>query len=273
MHKTITNGTLRHFADYTNLLIASKSVKKINREVNYNLRLMNDWLKTNKLCLNPSKTEIIIFKAKTRKITKHLNFRFSSQKIHLKNNAKYLGITIQDDLSLEIHVNNLLKKLRRSIAILSKVRYYAPKWLIRTIYYSLFNSHMIYGCQIWGQHKTSLVKRVMKLQEKAIRVINFKDNNAQVSNLFAQSKILKFQDFVPYRNINLVKNSIEKCGPVSFNDFFIQTQEIYQHNTRDALNNMTDIPQSRTYFCGTHFIRSKSAIAWNTIQYELGFNN
>ena len=150
--------------------------------------------------------------------------------------------------------------------------YYAPKWLIRTIYYSLFDSHMIYGCQIWGKHKTNLVKRVMKLQEKAIRIISFKDNNAQVSNLFAQSKILKFQGFVYYRTINLVKNSIEKCCPVSFDDFFIQTQEIYQHNTRDALNNLIDIPQSRTFFCGTHSIRSKSAIAWNTMQYKLGFN-
>ena len=83
---------------------------------------------------------------------------------------------------------------------------------------------MIYGCQIWRQHKTNLVKRVMKLQEKAIRIINFTDNNAQVSNIFAQSKILKFEDFVHYRNINLVKNSIEKSGPVSFNDFLIQTR-------------------------------------------------
>ena len=209
LHKTITNGTLRHFADDTNLLIVSKSVKKINREVNYNLRLISDWLKKTNSVLIQVK-QIITFKAKTKKITKHLNFRLSGQKIHIKNNVKYLGITVQDDLGWETHVNNLLKKLRRSVAILSKVRHYTPKWLTRTIYYSLFNSHMIYGCQIWGQHKTSLVNRVMKLQEKAIRIINFKDNNAQVSNIFAQSNILKFEDFVHYRNINLVKNSTEK---------------------------------------------------------------
>ena len=134
LDKIITNGTLRHFADDINLLIVSKSVKKI---------------------------------------TKYLNFRLSGQKIHIKNNVKYLGITIQDDLGLETHINNLLKKLRRSVAILSKVRHYTPKWLTRTIYYSLFNSHMIYGCQIWGQHKTNLAKRVVKLQEKAIKIINF----------------------------------------------------------------------------------------------------
>ena len=145
--------------------------------------------------------QIIIFEAKAKKIIKHLNFRLNGRKIHIKNNVKYLGITIQDDLGWEIHVNNLLKKLSGSVAILSKVGHYAPKWLIRTIYYSLFNSHMIYCCQILGQHKTSLVKRVMKLQEKAIRLINFKDNDAKVRYLFAQSKILKLQYFVQYRNI------------------------------------------------------------------------
>ena len=55
--------------------------------------------------------DIIIFKAKTKKITNHLNFRLSGQKIHIKNNVKYLGITL-DDLGWETHINNLLKKLR-----------------------------------------------------------------------------------------------------------------------------------------------------------------
>ena len=59
IHNSIKIGTLGHFADDTNLLIVSKSVEKINRGVNYNFiitRLTNDWFKTNKLCINPSKT-------------------------------------------------------------------------------------------------------------------------------------------------------------------------------------------------------------------------
>ena len=59
----------------------------------------------------------------------------------------------------------------------------------------------------------------MKLQEKPIRLISFKDNNAQVRNLFAKSKILKFENFIGhYQNINLFKNSTEKNGPASFNN-------------------------------------------------------
>ena len=53
---------------------------------------------------------------------------------------------------------------------------------------------------------------------------------------------------------------------------FIQTQEIHQHNTRCALNNLIDIPRSRTSFYQTYSIRSKLAIASNRIEYELGFS-
>ena len=134
--------------------------------------------------------------------------------------------------------------------------------MIRTIYYSLFNSHMIYGCQI----------RVIKLAEKAISLINFKENNAKVSNVFAQDEILEFLDSVHYWIKNLVKNSIEKSSPASFNNVFIQTREVHQINTKGALNNLIDILQSKTSFYRTHSIRSKSAIAWSTMQYELGFN-
>ena len=62
IYKTVANGTLRHFVDGTNILTPSKSVKKINREVNYNLRLINDWLKVRELCRNPIKADIIFLK-------------------------------------------------------------------------------------------------------------------------------------------------------------------------------------------------------------------
>ena len=58
---------------------------------------------------------------------------------------------------------------------------------------------------------------------------------------FAQSKILKFEDFLHHQNINLVKNSTEKNCPATFNNIFIQTQETHQYNTRGALNNLIDI--------------------------------
>ena len=96
-----------------------------------------------------------------------MNFRVSGQKINTTTSVKYLGVYINDSLTWETHFKNLIPKLDRAIGLLSKVKHYTPKFLLKMIYYSLFNSHLIYGSQIWGQTKTKLFQEVVKLQNKA----------------------------------------------------------------------------------------------------------
>ena len=52
---------------------------------------------------------------------------------------------------------------------------------LKALYYSLFKSHLIYGCQVWGQYQGTEYKKIETLQEKAIRIMKFLPNNAPVS--------------------------------------------------------------------------------------------
>ena len=47
---------VHHFADDTNILYASKNIRTIESVMNYELKLLVDWLKANKLSLNAEKT-------------------------------------------------------------------------------------------------------------------------------------------------------------------------------------------------------------------------
>ena len=125
LHKAIINSSEHHFADNTNRLLAEKS-------------------------LNTGKTEIIVLKNKKQEITKSLNFRISGQKIIPTMRLKNLGVVLNDSLSWYTHLNTLIPKRNRAIGLLAKIRHYTPKHLLKTIYYSLFNSHLIYACQILG---------------------------------------------------------------------------------------------------------------------------
>ena len=80
-----------------------KSLKKINQQVN------QDKIK-NKISLNTSKTEIIIFRPKQKQITKHLNFRISAQKINTCGKVRYLSIILEEHLDCNLH-NSLKHKL------------------------------------------------------------------------------------------------------------------------------------------------------------------
>ena len=110
LHKAVEFSSVHHFADDTNLLLIDKSLKKINKHINRDLKLTVDWIRANKLSLNASKTEIILFKPRNKKITKQLNFRVSGQKIKQSSRVPYLGFILQDDLHWDAHLTNLGKK-------------------------------------------------------------------------------------------------------------------------------------------------------------------
>ena len=57
-----------------------------------------------------------------------------------------------------LQTNYLNTKLIRAIDLLAKICHYIPKFILKTLYYALFNSHLIYVCQIWGQKETNVWK-------------------------------------------------------------------------------------------------------------------
>ena len=84
---------MHHFTDNTSLFYGHKSIKKkINQIINFEIKKILHWLKGNIISLNSSKTEIIVFNSKKKKITKNLNFQVRGQKINTKTDSKYLGL-------------------------------------------------------------------------------------------------------------------------------------------------------------------------------------
>ena len=52
-----------------------------------------------------------------------------------------------------------------------------------TIYYALFDWHLRYGCQIWGQRQKEYIESIEKTQNKATRILNFKSPREGAENL------------------------------------------------------------------------------------------
>ena len=135
MHLVTEHADMHHFADDTSLLYGHLSIKKVNKIINLEIKKILHCLRANKISLNSSKTEIIIFKSKKKKITKNLNFRVSGQNIITKTHSKYLGVILDESLSFHSHLNIIKYKLNRANGILAKLRHYVTSELLKAIYY------------------------------------------------------------------------------------------------------------------------------------------
>ena len=101
-----------------------------------------------------------------------------------------------------------------------KNKTFTPKHRLETLYFSLFNSDLIYGCQIWGQDQNEEFKKIEKLQEKAIRIISFLPLYATVEKLMCEMNILKIKDFGMLQNILFVKDKLENYLGNSLGSFY-----------------------------------------------------
>ena len=75
-----------------------------------------------------------------------MNFRLSGQKIRQKTYTKYLGVLLDEHLFFKDLINTLKQKLNRTNGILAKLRHHLPSDILKTLYYSPFDTHLRYAC-------------------------------------------------------------------------------------------------------------------------------
>ena len=122
LNHTIKFCKVHHFADDTNLLCMSNSIKKLNKLVNADLKNLVHWLNANKISLNVKKNEMVIFKSKQKKFEGDLKIKLCGKRLYLSESVKYLGVKIDTNLNWEHYVNDLSIKLNRANALLFKMR-------------------------------------------------------------------------------------------------------------------------------------------------------
>ena len=132
---------------------------------------------------------------------------------------------------------------------------------------------MLYGCQIWGQCVNPYIKRIIKLQDRAIRVINFADYHHPTHKLYQHSKVLKLQDHVTLLNYLHINDSLSDSLPKSLCNRYRIVQLSHSHQATNAVINCVTLPKSRTLYYGIHSISGQACRNYNFIQINCNSNS
>ena len=144
----------RFFADDTALLTAENNVDNLQHLTNSELSKVSNWMLANNLVVSKAKPVALLVFPQTRKSTTSLTLNFDNQIVQPSESAKYLGIFVDEHLSLKPHIIFLEKKIARSVGVLAKLSYYLPCNTLIILYYSLVHTVLIYimRCHCGVQH-------------------------------------------------------------------------------------------------------------------------
>ena len=236
MHKALINSTVFHFADDTNLLFSSKSANELHKVINNELKLLYEWLCANRLSLNVGKTEFMVFRPPRKVLDSRIILKLNGVKLYESTKIKYLGIILDSRLTWKHHTHELSKKLNRAVGMIYKIHDNCKKDVLRSLYFSLFNSHLSYGLPVWGNCDAIYSDRLLLLQKKVICAISFANFHAPSLPLFKDLQILRFGELFKTHLASLMWDYDHETLPENLNLLFSRRSDVHSINLRNTSN-------------------------------------
>jgi hypothetical protein len=193
MHKSSPLLNFIHFADDSTIFMRIPNLENCLATVNRELCRVDEWLCANRLSLNVSKCMFSILT--NRSISFEPTIKIRDEYIKRVNKTKFLGITIDDNLSYKDHIAGVCSKVSRSYSILNKLSSFIPKEVLRKIYFSLVYPHFVYGVEIWGNSSKTSIDRLKRLQLKCVKLLS--DDNLNICP-FVTCNLLSFEQIYEY---------------------------------------------------------------------------
>ncbi|XP_054289373.1 uncharacterized protein LOC129004771 [Macrosteles quadrilineatus] len=214
------NGHTLLFADDTTLFSRGRDLPELKAESEQLLTRAKEWFISNKLKINEDKTQSLICTLKTR------------EEEDQDEPVKLLGFWIDSKCSWSYHIEKVCVKLSRVLYLFRKLRSIITQPYLKTVYHSLFHSHIMYGLVLWGHAPAA--HDVLLLQKKALRIITSSEYTEHCRPIFKDQQILTIYSQYIYDILILLK---EREGEYSKRE--------YQHsyNTRRAQD--LDMPRCR----------------------------
>jgi len=155
------------------------------------------------------------------------------------------------------------KKLMKYTSIFYKLPGKLPVQMLREIYYAFIHSRVLYGVEIYANIKPTYLDKLMKLNNKLLRILQCKPITTSICELYKTYNTLLITDLHKQQLLLLVKfiHHPELLPEIFINNkFFTFNDEIHKYNT--IIKSNIHLYQSTTS-AGLRSVSHKAAVLWN----------
>jgi len=180
------------FADDTCFTLADNILDTLIYRFNTELKKFDAWLNYNRLSLNYTKTVAVNF---SKRIYEHVNpLKINSVDFNYVNITKYLGITIDKNLTFSSHIDIISNKISKNVGIIYRVSHFAESSITLRLYHAIVSPYLNYCNLNWGGAAKSHLNKLLKLQKRVVRIIANAEFLAHTEPLFKRLELLTIEN-------------------------------------------------------------------------------
>jgi hypothetical protein len=267
-----SHGITITYADDTTILVNSDNFEDTYIYAYENLVSIIDWFNANKLSINLTKTNYILFTPNNR-LNEHIpDLIVKGVQIKKVDCVKFLGIYLDNKLNWEFQVNNIVNKINQAHYFFKSIKNIIPDSHKKMLYYAHVYSCLNYGTLLWGPMLSNEKKRKLsKMQDKIISNFTCHKNNRNINESYKTLKLLKLEDIIDFElskfAFQLANNTIILGITQLFPNQAVQTR---RYNTRNR--NVPYIARHTSKHYNNSFL-TKTSMAWTKLNNNVKTSN
>ena len=255
----LNESKLANYADDISTYLSKKGIFPFLQALKSETSTVLKWFKINEMKSNSEKCHLIVAENKNKLYTSSSHIYLEEEKELLSNekSVKLLGITIDDKLTFEEHLNNILKKGNQKLHALMRVSKYMTKDKLKILMNTFIETQFNYCPLVWMFHSREINNKINKLQERALRVVH-KDETISYEELLRKNNSYTIHE----RNLQklallMFKVKHKLCpSPV---------QELFTENIKGNWQ----LPKIRTVNFGLETLRYRGPLTWDLVPKDL----
>jgi hypothetical protein len=185
-------------------------------DIRHCMDVISEWMNEHFLCLNQSKTKILIVappSIKEKIVIKGIVM--SDTCIRFVDSAKNLGVIIDSTLSFEEQIEKVVKTCFMTIRQLSNIKKYLTQQHLQTLASSLIFSQLDYCNSLYYGLPAHTIKKLQRVQNCAARLVWKKKipYNSSLDSIFLSLHWLRVRHRIIYKVLLIVYNCLHGNAP------------------------------------------------------------
>lgn len=184
------------YADDTVIYKKGERIREVIQVLENELNKAAEWYDNNGLEINERKTELVIFlsnNSRQKGKVKEIKLKIKGKEIRVTGETKYLGLTLEGNMSWNSQTNEIIKKIRSLMPIIRKIRDVINEPIKKEVYYAIIESRLKYGIEIWGSMGIANMEKVQRAQNKILRVLYNLNSRKSMKSFYQEREILSVQ--------------------------------------------------------------------------------
>ena len=257
------------YADDTSITYAGKDLNEIDDYLNKDLKSVNTWLSSNKLTLTLSKTELLVITSRQRRVylSDNPSLTINNFPIEQVSSTKSLGVSIDENLSWNTHIETVCKKISSALGLIKRIRDFVPFYFLLNIFNGLVKPQFDYCSLVRNCCSTGLAEKLQKLQNRAARILLSAPYDSSATDLFRRLHWKNLRNQRLSAKAIMMFKILNGQTPDYLSNKFIFRNDTTSYRLRNSEIRLA-LPQPRTDYVRKSFSYSGAAL-WNSLPTDI----